>query len=95
MEKKESYNIDEIVWTKLKGCPWWPAKIIKKTKSRYKVLFIGENTHSFFNEKQMKPFKANLKKFSEAMYKAPDWVIKCADNICEGKADFYGIFNSF
>ena len=45
MEIKEG----DVVWTKLRGYPWWPAnveKITDKNKEiKYNVKFIGDKSH--------------------------------------------------
>ena len=41
------FRINEIVWAKVKGYPWWPAvirDIKQKPSERIKVSYIGHPT---------------------------------------------------
>lgn len=43
----ENFQIDEIVWAKVRGYPWWPGIIVsinKDIKELYTINFIGDNT---------------------------------------------------
>ena len=48
MADAHAFNIGEIVWTKLKGHPWWPTAIWELlpaksdiTEPRYRVNFLA------------------------------------------------------
>jgi PWWP domain. len=48
---EENFELDQVVWAKLKGFPWWPGvirEIIRnekdKGKKEYMVFFLGEFT---------------------------------------------------
>ena len=44
------HRLNEIVWTKIKGYPWWPAQIIEineaNKKIPYTINFFGEESHA-------------------------------------------------
>ena len=46
---QSDFKRGDIVWAKVRGYSWWPARIgdiIKESKDRkYRVDFIGDNTH--------------------------------------------------
>ncbi|ORZ14133.1 hypothetical protein BCR42DRAFT_62335 [Absidia repens] len=70
--ERKRYPSGEIVFAKLKGYPWWPAKIedecnvpkpvleAKKKKKTaigaYIVFFFGSLDYAFFSEKMLRPF---------------------------------------
>ncbi|KAI8333716.1 hypothetical protein BC941DRAFT_434275 [Chlamydoabsidia padenii] len=76
-ENNNSYPPGTIVFAKLKGYPWWPAKIEdertvpakvmkQKTKSRspiWTVFFFGSKDYGFFGPDSIRPFnKADVEK---------------------------------
>jgi PWWP domain len=41
------FDLEEIVWAKITGYPWWPAKITNKPNEEepcYRVDFLGDNS---------------------------------------------------
>jgi hypothetical protein len=40
------FSLNELVWAKVKGYPWWPALVssCKNSKDQYTVNFIGHNS---------------------------------------------------
>ena len=43
----EDYKLNQLVWAKVKGFPWWPGTIVEISKERkdlYTINFIGDNT---------------------------------------------------
>ncbi len=66
---EEKFNQGEIVWTKLKGYPWWPA-LIKDIyfSNKKKVYFVGylcEKNGSPLNEKNIKKWNINYDLFKD------------------------------
>lgn len=74
------YHIDNVVWAKLRGYPWWPA-IVKeasdapselvstakqhiKAKSSILVYFFGSHDFSLIPIENIRPFWANVDHFS-------------------------------
>ncbi len=49
MSKSKQYAVGEIVWAKISGYPWWPAKVHQclggEGESRmYQVFFYADTT---------------------------------------------------
>lgn len=86
----------DIVWTKLRGFPWWPGKvdkIIDKTKEiKYNIKFIGDNSLAFVNKDQIQSFIEGIKNdFSnikkKSLLKAYEEAKKLYEKV-NGKIDF-------
>lgn len=60
-EKKNKFFIGEIIFAKIRGFPWWPAKItnveIDKTKYKYSVIFYGDKSTGILFEKYINKYK--------------------------------------
>ena len=56
MEK--NFSLEEIVWAKIGGYPWWPGyiKSIELDKV-YEIVFFGDFSRAFLNEKKMQKFE--------------------------------------
>ena len=40
---EDDYDLDEIVWAKVNGYPWWPAFVASKSGSnKYEVVFLSD-----------------------------------------------------
>jgi hypothetical protein len=57
----------QLVWAKMKGYPWWPAKvapeddeIFKKQGAKLWVIYFGDNTYNKAGVKELKDFEAAL-----------------------------------
>jgi len=53
-EESFKFEIDEIVWAKVRGFPWWPAKVSRwiakqKLPSDNFQIFICPNVHTDIN----------------------------------------------
>lgn len=43
----ENYQLNQLVWAKVKGYPWWPGIVVRINKDRrdlYTIDFIGDTT---------------------------------------------------
>ena len=60
-EKNNNFFIGEIIFAKIRGFPWWPAKIVniitEKSKKKYSVIFFGDKTTSILYEKYINQYK--------------------------------------
>lgn len=54
------YQIDQIVWAKIKGYPWWPAQIFSFEKlsndTFISVNFIGHKSHAELKQNCIEDF---------------------------------------
>ena len=71
--EKDEFRKGDIVWAKVKGYSWWPAKIRevigdaakKQARERkYIVDFIGDCTYQTLPEKQIVDFALHYPKLS-------------------------------
>ncbi|KAF0923856.1 hypothetical protein E2562_007714 [Oryza meyeriana var. granulata] len=67
---KDGFQASGLVWSKLKGHPWWPGEIFDTSdaselalkhqkKGSQLVAYFGVNTFAWCDESQLKPFMAN------------------------------------
>ena len=61
----EYFTVDEIIWAKIGGYPWWPAMIkgIEEDNKeiKYRVSFIGDNTHATLPKRNLNKFEKEYK----------------------------------
>ncbi|XP_054712377.1 zinc finger MYND domain-containing protein 11-like [Uloborus diversus] len=58
----------ELVYAKLRGFPYWPAKVIKKEDGMYDVRFFGAfHQRALIEEDYVQPIDASLKKLNVKM----------------------------
>lgn len=55
---KFDFQLDEIVWGKVSGYPWWPGFVASKGgKNKYEVIFLSDLTRAYLSSKKMKAFE--------------------------------------
>ncbi|KAJ3181583.1 hypothetical protein HDU85_003525 [Gaertneriomyces sp. JEL0708] len=67
---KSDYAVGDLVWAKLKGYPWWPAKVQDEaelpeevkaqkrgTSVQFPVFFYGSRDYAWFTPVDLKPFE--------------------------------------
>lgn len=55
---QKNYNLEEIVWAKIGGYPWWPGYIKSyELNNVYEVVFLGDLSRAFLNEKKIQKFE--------------------------------------
>ena len=91
VSSEDDFQVNQVVWAKIYGYPWWPARIenIKSSEIKpYKVKFLGENSEADLKLKNIKPYqkykhiyesKSNREKFKICVLIA-DNIIKCENN---------------
>eukprot|EP00347_Sterkiella_histriomuscorum_P021968 403332144 len=63
-KESQKFRDGEIVWAKVRGYSWWPAKIGKKENNgdkegKYRVNFIGDKTYQDLPEDKLADFISN------------------------------------
>ena len=75
-----AFNINDIVWAKIKGFKWWPAKISKIiTSSKYRVEFYGENNYATVSNDKIVEYKKGYNEYSKVNKTDLKKSIKLAD----------------
>lgn len=81
----EPLKIDQIVWGKIGGYPWWPGFIRSMPQiDRYEVVFFGDFSISLLKEKSIKKYdilKDKPKKYSKLLFAA----MNTADRVIRGE----------
>lgn len=86
------YEVDEIVWAKIQGYPWWPAIIADIETNRFNgkyqanVNFIGDNSHAFLPYEKIAKFKEKMEVYSRVKNKKLKNSIAAAMNILKRKS---------
>ena len=53
----KEYDINEIVWGKVSGYPWWPGFIASKVDNQeYQVIFFGDLTNAYLKPEKIETF---------------------------------------
>ncbi len=55
MENK--FSLNQIVWAKLSGYPWWPASIKSRKGNKFEVYFFDEFGRSYLNSNKIREFE--------------------------------------
>jgi len=76
---EDEFDINDIVWAKVKNYPWWPgliAGIMTKPNNelKYTINFIGENSHAVVNQNNIMQYDNFYKEYS----KTEDEVLKAS-----------------
>lgn len=54
---KNEYDLNEIVWGKVSGYPWWPGFISSKFENKkYQVIFFSDLTSAYLKPEKIKGF---------------------------------------
>jgi hypothetical protein len=78
VEKVPQFAPGDIVWAKVRGHAWWPAKVGEicgpntaksyggkpSNEIKYLIFFIEDRTRSQLNEKCIRPFEGSFFEFS-------------------------------
>ncbi|MCP3663898.1 MAG: PWWP domain-containing protein [Gammaproteobacteria bacterium] len=76
MGRPQIFDINQIVWAKLTGYPWWPARVVTafecpkseleslKTLGNIPVRFYGGHDYAVIHESKAKDFDDAFEKFS-------------------------------
>ena len=63
------FSVTEIVWAKIRGYPWWPAFVKSihpdPKENKFKVYFIGDNTHATLPHSKITNFQKSYKDHSK------------------------------
>ena len=54
---EDDFDLDEVVWAKVSGFPWWPAFISSKSdKNQFEVVFLSDLTRSYLKKDKIRHF---------------------------------------
>lgn len=54
----KEFELDDIVWGKIGGYPWWPGYVNSKNSSNlYEIVFLSDLTRSFLKPSKIRRFK--------------------------------------
>ena len=85
--KDPVFSLEEIVWAKVRGFPWWPAHVteIREAKTcgehKYKISFFADDTHSVLVESKIQKFKQKIHEHSKPKQKALQEAIGAANKV--------------
>ncbi len=58
---EEDFELDEVVWAKISGYPWWPGYVQSKTDNdQYEVVFFGDFSRAFLTKTKIRKYQ-NIK----------------------------------
>jgi hypothetical protein len=85
------FSLNEIVWAKIRGHPWWPA-IIKSVipdskENKFKIDFIGDNSHATLPVSKLANFQKYLREKSKTKKSKLIDSIKKAKEMYESRRD--------
>jgi hypothetical protein len=86
---EDNFQENDVVWAKLKGYPWWPARIYKIENSKKRVFsvnFLGEDNHASLSIKNILAYEKNKKKLESGSKKLEFKIgVGMADNIIKNE----------
>lgn len=51
------FELDEVVWAKVSGFPWWPGFIASKVEDQlYEVIFLSDLSRAFLTKSKIKKY---------------------------------------
>ena len=95
MNAKITFKINDVVWAKLKGFPWWPAVVVKFVHNKEHVndnvvliKFIGDLTTAVISISRLLSFDEHYIRFSTTKHKQLLRAIAEAKRIHNGEISF-------
>jgi len=80
-------RLEDIVWAKIAGYPWWPGRVVGFKTDQSKLLvavnFIGDQSHAYLGASKLVDYKMNREKHSKTKNKTLLKAISEADRIIE------------
>lgn len=53
---QNDFELDEIVWAKVSGYPWWPGFVASKVPGKkYEIVFLSDLSKAFLGSTKIKP----------------------------------------
>eukprot|EP00826_Nyctotherus_ovalis_P060650 TRINITY_DN8536_c0_g2_i1.p1 TRINITY_DN8536_c0_g2~~TRINITY_DN8536_c0_g2_i1.p1 ORF type:complete len:312 (+),score=59.01 TRINITY_DN8536_c0_g2_i1:206-1141(+) len=81
-------NKGDIIWAKLRGYPWWPARFVgvrqHKPEPLVQVKFINDNSHASIPLSHVVAYEDKREEYGRTKRKALMRSISCADRLIEG-----------
>lgn len=81
-------NKGDIIWAKLRGYPWWPARFVgvrqRRPEPLVQVRFINDDSHASIPLSHVVAYKDKREEYGRTKRKALMRSISCADRLVEG-----------
>jgi hypothetical protein len=82
-----SIKLEDIVWAKIAGYPWWPGRVVAfktdQSKIQVAVNFIGDHSHAYLGISKVVDYRTNREKHSKTKRRDLQKAINEADQIIE------------
>lgn len=80
------FNENEVVWAKLKGHPYWPARIVSFEKNKFEIFWFNDYRKS-------KVFRTQLLKFNQTNFEEYSKTKKIGFEAAVKEAILYGMYS--
>lgn len=80
----KGYKINQVIWGKVSGYPWWPGFIKSIKKNTYEISFFGDFTRSYLKKSKIKKFNnesIHSKAYSTRLLESIDSAKKVNDGL--------------
>lgn len=81
-----SYSVNQIVWAKINGYPWWPAYVNTTTESdRFEVVFFGDFSRALLSTNKIKDF-GEISHRVDGKNKSLDAAVRSVQRVLDGES---------
>lgn len=47
MSSEQQFKINDFVWAKVDGYPWWPGFVLSINNKKYEIMFFDDFTRAY------------------------------------------------